>query len=110
MSTTQVLGDASFSPPGQHPDSLTARIDALPSSPGLWSFITLLALGGFFELYDLFQTGYISTGLLAEGIFHTGKDGVFGIADQAPSLPRPLWGCLSAPVCSRRWRTDLDAA
>ena len=66
MSTTQVLGDASFSPPGQHPDSLTARIDALPSSPGLWSFITLLALGGFFELYDLFQTGYISTGLLAE--------------------------------------------
>ncbi len=33
MSTTRVLGDASFSPPGQHPDSLTARIDALPSSP-----------------------------------------------------------------------------
>ena len=27
------------------------------------------SLGGFFELYDLFQTGYISTGLLAEGIF-----------------------------------------
>ncbi|SUI82834.1 Inner membrane metabolite transport protein ydjE [Serratia quinivorans] len=37
----------------------------------------------FFELYDLFQTGYISTGLIAEGIFHTGAQGVFGVSDQA---------------------------
>lgn len=109
MSTTQVLGDASFSPPGQHPDSLTARIDALPSSPGLWSFITLLALGGFFELYDLFQTGYISTGLLAEGIFHTGKDGVFGIADQAAFASSTFMGLfigasLLAPLADRLGR------
>ncbi|EIW9476020.1 MFS transporter [Klebsiella aerogenes] len=109
MSTTQVLGDASFSPPGQHPDSLTARIDALPSSPGLWSFITLLALGGFFELYDLFQTGYISTGLLAENIFHTGKDGVFGIADQAAFASSTFMGLfigasLLAPLADRLGR------
>ena len=64
-------------------DDLAARIDALPASSGLWGFIVLLSLGGFFELYDLFQTGYISTGLIAEGIFHTGAQGVFGIADQA---------------------------
>lgn len=64
-------------------DDLAARIDALPASGGLWGFIVLLSLGGFFELYDLFQTGYISTGLIAEGIFHTGTQGVFGIADQA---------------------------
>lgn len=66
-----------------HEDDLAARIDALPSSAGLWRFIILLSLGGFFELYDLFQTGYISSGLIAEGIFHTGSQGVFGIADQA---------------------------
>ena len=63
--------------------SLASRIDALPSSAGLWRFISLLALGGFFELYDLFETGYISSGLLAANIFHTGSAGVFGIADQA---------------------------
>ncbi|ERK15092.1 MAG: MFS transporter [Pantoea sp.] len=63
--------------------TLAGRIDALPSSAGLWRFITLLALGGFFELYDLFETGYISSGLLAAGVFHTGSAGVFGIADQA---------------------------
>ncbi|ALV93754.1 MULTISPECIES: MFS transporter [Pantoea] len=63
--------------------TLAGRIDALPSSAGLWRFITLLALGGFFELYDLFETGYISSGLLAAGVFHTGSAGVFGFADQA---------------------------
>ncbi|MEA5102054.1 MFS transporter [Pantoea sp. S18] len=63
--------------------TLAGRIDALPSSAGLWRFITLLALGGFFELYDLFETGYISSGLVAAGVFHTGSAGVFGVADQA---------------------------
>lgn len=66
-----------------HADDLAARIDALPASGGLWRFIALLSLGGFFELYDLFQTGYVSSGLIAEGIFHTGQQGVFGVADQA---------------------------
>jgi len=63
--------------------SLAGRIDALPSSGGLWRFISLLALGGFFELYYLFETGYISTGLLAAGIFHAGSAGILGITDQA---------------------------
>ncbi|QKJ88870.1 MFS transporter [Paramixta manurensis] len=64
-------------------NGLAERIDALPSSKGLWLFITLLALGGFFELYDLFETGYISSGLVAENLFHLGSEGVFGISDQA---------------------------
>ncbi len=64
-------------------NTLSARIDALPPSAGLWRFIILLSLGGFFELYDLFQTGYISSGLIAENIFHVGSAGVFGISDQA---------------------------
>ncbi len=63
--------------------TIAARIDALPSSKSLWRFISLLALGGFFELYDLFETGYISSGLISEKIFHLGKEGVFGISDQA---------------------------
>lgn len=64
-------------------DPLIQRIDALPANAGLWRFIVLLSLGGFFELYDLFQTGYISRGLVAEGIFFDGPQGLFGIADQA---------------------------
>ncbi|GGK08368.1 MFS transporter [Pseudomonas matsuisoli] len=45
--------------------------------------VSLLSIGGFFELYDLFQTAYISPGLIADGIFANGSDGVFGISDQA---------------------------
>lgn len=105
MSTTRVLGGAPYASPGQPHASLTGRIDALPASFGLWSFITLLSLGGFFELYDLFQTGYISAGLLADGIFHTGQAGIFGIADQAAFASATFMGLFVAPVCWRRWRT-----
>lgn len=109
MSTTQVLGDAAFASPGRSHSSLTARIDALPASVGLWSFITLLALGGFFELYDLFQTGYISTGLLAEKIFHTGEQGIFGISDQAAFASSTFMGLfigasLLAPLADKLGR------
>lgn len=89
--------------------SLASRIDALPASKGLWSFITLLALGGFFELYDLFETGYISAGLVAQGIFHTGSAGVFGIADQAAFASATFLGLffgasLLAPYADRYGR------
>ncbi|NIF22737.1 MULTISPECIES: MFS transporter [Pantoea] len=83
MTTASTPGIASVPPITTPANSLAGRIDALPSSAGLWRFISLLALGGFFELYDLFETGYISSGLLAAGIFHTGSAGAFGIADQA---------------------------
>ncbi len=62
---------------------IAARIDRLPASATLWRLVGLLALGGFFELYDLFQTAYISPGLIADGIFVQGADGVFGMSDQA---------------------------
>ncbi|MCE9897947.1 MFS transporter [Raoultella terrigena] len=109
MSTTHVLGDAPFAPAGQPHSSLTSRIDALPASFGLWSFITLLALGGFFELYDLFQTGYISTGLLAENIFHVGAQGIFGISDQAAFASATFFGLfigasLLAPLADKLGR------
>ena len=109
MSTTQVLGGAPYASPGQPHASLTGRIDALPASFGLWSFITLLSLGGFFELYDLFQTGYISAGLLADGIFHTGQAGIFGIADQAAFASATFMGLfigasLLAPLADRLGR------
>ena len=103
MSATQVLGDAPFAP-AEHPhSSLTRRIDALPASVGLWS------LGGFFELYDLFQTGYISTGLLAEHIFHTDQQGIFGISDQASFASATFFGLfigasLLAPLADKLGR------
>jgi hypothetical protein len=110
MSTTQVLGETPYASPGQPHASLTGRIDALPASFGLWSFITLLSLGGFFELYDLFQTGYISAGLLAEGFSTPDRRASSALPTRRPLPPPPLWGCLLAPVCWRRWQTSWGAA
>ncbi|MBB5866150.1 MFS transporter [Xanthomonas sp. 3058] len=62
---------------------IAARIDRLPATATLWRLVGLLALGGFFELYDLFQTAYISPGLIRDGIFASGADGAFGMPDQA---------------------------
>lgn len=87
--------------------SLAERIDALPSSVGLWRFISLLALGGFFELYDLFETGYISTGLLAPVSFTRAVPGYWALPIRLRLLPLPSWGCLLAPACSRPLPTAL---
>ena len=65
------------------PAEITARIDRLPSCWVFWRLIALLSLGGFFEMYDLFQTAYLSPGLLSGGIFHAGAKGLFGLTDQA---------------------------
>lgn len=54
MATTAPLNPASGAA------QIAARIDRLPASATLWRLVGLLALGGFFELYDLFQTAYIS--------------------------------------------------
>ncbi|PCR97722.1 MFS transporter [Pseudomonas fluorescens] len=62
---------------------VSARIDRLPAVATIWRLVALLSIGGFFELYDLFQTAYISPGLIRDGIFATGNQGVFGFSDQA---------------------------
>src|ERR1700694_2771842 len=62
---------------------ITARVDRLPSCLTFWRLIVLLSLGAAFEMYDLFQTAYLSPGLLASGIFRAGAKGLFGLSDQA---------------------------
>lgn len=60
-----------------------ARVDALPSSRKLWGWVALIALGGFFEIYDLALAAPLSPGLVAAGIFRAGNAGFFGFSDQA---------------------------
>src|SRR6202521_1066309 len=69
--------------PASSPAEITARIDRLPACRELWRLIILLSLACAFEMYDLFQTAYLSPGLLASGIFRAGAKGLFGLTDQA---------------------------
>jgi MFS transporter, putative metabolite:H+ symporter len=45
---------------------------------GVWSRVALISLGGFFEFYDLFFTGYIAPGLVRSGILTSTTPGLFG--------------------------------
>lgn len=51
--------------------SIALRLDRLPRSRYLRRVVARISAGGFFELYDLFMTGYIAVGLIRAGIFKT---------------------------------------
>jgi MFS transporter, putative metabolite:H+ symporter len=39
--------------------AILAHLDRLPATRHIWLMVTLLSLGGMFEFYDLFMTGYV---------------------------------------------------
>jgi MFS transporter, putative metabolite:H+ symporter len=55
-----------------------ARLDRLPATRTIWTLVALLSLGGFFEFYDLFFTGYVAPGLMREHILTPTTPGLFG--------------------------------
>ncbi len=64
---------ASFTPnqdaAGARISEIAARMDRLPPSWHVWRMIVLLSLGGVFEFYDLFFTGYVAPGMVKSGLF-----------------------------------------
>ena len=57
---------------------IAARLDRLPATRTIWTCVLLLSLGGFFEYYDLFFTGYIAPGLVRSRILTATTRGLFG--------------------------------
>ncbi|GLQ93703.1 MFS transporter [Dyella acidisoli] len=57
--------------------AIAARLDRLPSSRTLWKIIALISLGGLFEYYDLFFTGYVAPGMAKSGLFSPDSLGFF---------------------------------
>ncbi len=49
-------------------EAILARLDRLPATRHVWNLVLLLSLGGLFEFYDLFFTGYIIPGLVKAGL------------------------------------------
>jgi MFS transporter, putative metabolite:H+ symporter len=48
--------------------AILARLDRLPATRHVWLMVLLLSLGGMFEFYDLFMTGYVVPGLVKAGL------------------------------------------
>ena len=58
---------------------IAVRLDRLPMTRHIWYLVTLISLGGCFELYDLFLTAYIAPGLNKAGYFTPQSLGVFNV-------------------------------
>ena len=61
---------------------IDARIDNLPMTRHIWTLVLMLALGAFFEAYEISLTALLSPGLVRAGVFAS-ANGVFGLPDQA---------------------------
>src|SRR5712671_3110196 len=62
------------------PNEISRRLESLPASAYLWRLVILLSLGGCFEIYDLFLTGYIAPGLNRSGLLTTTTQAFFGFS------------------------------
>ncbi|MGI4947011.1 MAG: MFS transporter, partial [Janthinobacterium lividum] len=51
-------------PLGAGPQEIAARIERLPPGRGLRRLVFLIAIGGWFEFYELFMPGGIAPGLV----------------------------------------------
>ena len=96
MSTT--AGAVPLGAERQTASSILARLDRLPATRHIWMMVTLLSLGGMFEFYDLFMTGYVIPGLVKAGML----TGVFTLlpdrAEMEPALPLSLPPVASSPM------------
>jgi len=55
---------------------IASRLEALPFRGYVLNLVLIIALGGFFELYDLFLTTYIVPSLIQEGIYSLKTPGI----------------------------------
>jgi MFS transporter, putative metabolite:H+ symporter len=78
MSATDI--DAPDPVAAHGPDEIARRLEGLPGSPLTWRLVILLSLGGWFEIYDLFLTGYIAPGLARSGLLTTTTQAFFGFS------------------------------
>ena len=62
--------------------TILARLDRLPATSYIWKLVAVLSLGGLFEFYDLFMTGYVIPGLVKAGLLTNVSFGIFN----GPSL------------------------
>ena len=60
--------------------TIAERLERLPMTRHAWTRVGLLSLGGFFEFYDMFLSGYVAPGLERAHILTPTTPGFFGTA------------------------------
>ncbi len=80
MSAIEIGAGADVTATSGGADEISRRLESLPASSYVWRLVILLSLGGCFEIYDLFLTGYIAPGLGRSGLLTTTTQAFFGFS------------------------------
>jgi putative MFS transporter len=80
MSALEIDAGTSLAASTGSADEIARRLESLPASSYVWRLVILLSLGGWFEVYDLFFTGYIAPGLNRSGLLTTTTHAFFGFS------------------------------
>jgi putative MFS transporter len=80
MSSVSIDAGTDFAGAAAGPTEISRRLESLPASSHLWRLVILLSLGGCFEIYDLFLTGYIAPGLARSKLLTATTDAFFGFS------------------------------
>jgi MFS transporter, putative metabolite:H+ symporter len=59
--------------------SVSARLDRLPPTRYFRGLVARIAIGGWFEFYEMFMAAYISLGLIRSGLYHATTAGIFDV-------------------------------
>ena len=81
------------------PDEISQRLERLPASSDLWRLVILLSFGGWFEVYDLFFTGYIAPGLGRSGLLTTTTQAFFGFSGIGAFVAATFAGLFIGTFC-----------
>src|SRR6476646_1489426 len=80
MSSVSIDAGTDLAGAAAGPTEISRRLESLPASSYLWRLVILLSLGGCFEIYDRFLTGYIAPGLNRSGLLTTTTQAFFGFS------------------------------
>ena len=80
MTSVSLEAGGDFAGASAGPTEISHRLESLPASSYLWRLVILLSLGGCFEIYDLFLTGYIAPGLGRSKLLTATTDAFFGFS------------------------------
>jgi putative MFS transporter len=59
--------------------SVSARLDRLPPTKYFRGLVARIAIGGWFEFYEMFMAAYISLGLIGSGLYRATTAGLFDV-------------------------------
>src|SRR6202048_2184601 len=80
MSAIEIGVETDVGPASDGADAISPRLAGPAPSAYVWKLVILLSLGGCFEIYDLFFTGYIAPGLIRSGLLTTTTQAFFGFS------------------------------